>query len=448
MKNVIAVRREDLSKKGEQRVAIPPNLAGTIAGAGHRLLVQSRAHHETGAIKRAFADALYSETGAEITEDLSGADVVFGLKEIERQHIMPDKAYYFFSHTHKGQKKNRPLLATLVEKNATVVDYELITDDQGRRVVTAFTYFAGYAGMIDSLWTLGRRLASEGIENAFQAIPQSIATGGLDAAKRIVTEVGTTIRERGTPAQLPPVIACFLGEGKTSTGAREIYDLLPVTAVTIDQLADVFENGSRDQVYKLVIDIPEMYRLKADSSHHGKSFSRQDLFQLYFREYGQFETNVDRIFPYCMLLMNCILWAPEYPRLITLDEAKSWYVQHQTLRVVGDITCDPEGALQFSQETWIDDPVFIYNPATGTQTMGIDGDGIAVMAVTNLPCEFPADASSQFGRDISPLVESIISADYRAETVDDSGLDEAVKRATLLWRGKFTPPYQYMAEYI
>jgi alpha-aminoadipic semialdehyde synthase len=146
--------------------------------------------------------------------------------------------------------------------------------------------------------------------------------------------------------------------------------------------------------------------------------------------------------------MNCIIWAPRFPRLLTREATRAWYPQHQTLEVIGDITCDPDGAIQFSQETWIDEPVFIYDPATDQSHLGFDGEGIAVMAVTNLPCEFSADASAQFSEDFRPLMPGLAQADFSAADPVAAGLPEPLQRATILWKGEFTPDFAYMREFL
>jgi saccharopine dehydrogenase (NAD+, L-lysine forming) len=120
---------------------------------------------------------------------------------------------------------------------------------------------------------------------------------------------------------------------------------------------------------------------------------------------------------------------------------------HKTLIAIGDITCDPNGSIEFSKETWIDDPVYIYNPLTTEINNGFDGDGIAVMAVTNLPCEFSTDASSQFSEDLYPFLKSIISADYK-DRLRDSNLPDEIRRAVILWKGKFAADFEYMRGFI
>ncbi|MEM6265673.1 MAG: hypothetical protein AAGI38_24435 [Bacteroidota bacterium] len=444
----LGLRREDLSKTGEKRTALVPDLVRIITQNGVPVIVQPSEHPGTGEVKRAFTDEAYQTAGAEINEDLDSAPVIFGLKEVDLDQILPDKVYLFFSHTHKGQVKNRPLLRKLMEQRVTLIDYELIANEQGR-IITAFTYFAGYAGMIDSLWTLSERWKLQGVQgNVFQDITQAITTEDLEKCKEQIRAAGERIKTEGTPESQPPLITVFLGNGKTSTGAQSIYDLLPVQEITLSELADTYQNGSRNQVYKLVMEVQDMYRLKEEAKPQFGHLAGNELAQLYYTEPQHFESNLDRVFPYATKWMNCIIWSPEYPRLISRKQAAEWYASHQTLQVIGDITCDPEGAIQFSQETWIDQPVFVYAPADNTSTIGMEGTGIAVMAVTNLPCEFSADASEQFSQDFAQLLPGLVTANYKADTVEASGFPPTLRDATILWKGKLTEKYGYMGEFI
>ncbi len=450
MLNIIGILREAINKKGEKRVAVTPYYASQIVKKGHKLLVQPAENPETGEIKRAFDDKEYVKAGAEIKEDLSSADIIFGLKEIPVKRILPEKAYYFFSHTHKGQLKNREMLKTLIELKTTVIDYELIRNENNHRLITAFTYNAGYAGMVDTLWTLGLRLKIRGISSPFENIPQAIEGEDLQAIKDIVKATGRIISKKGTPEEIPPVITCFLGVGKTSTGAREIFDLLPVQEITPDQIGEIFYHGSRKKIYKLVLDVHEMYRLKAGKRGKVENYSgmsKRQKMHHYLSHPELYESNLDNILPYVTVLMNCIIWEQKYPRVLSKKLMKELYSRNKTLIAIGDITCDPNGSIEFSKETWIDNPVYIYNPISETIKMGFEGDGVAVMAVTNLPCEFSADASRQFGKDLSVFLDTIISADYKSE-LEQSGLPAEIKRAVIIWKGNFTDDYLYMKNYI
>lgn len=450
MKNVIAIRREGTFKIGEKRVAVIPEHAKKLVDSGHRFIVQPRVSPKSGKIRRAFAEEEYAAIGAEINEDISEADVIFGLKEIGAHKIIPNKTYLYFSHTHKGQIKNRPMLRALVKGKATLIDFELIRDVNNHRLINAFTYNAGYAGMVDTLWALGKRLKVNGIENVFEEIPQSIEKEDLALIKKIISDVGEKITSQGTRESLPPLITCFLGKGKTSKGAQDIYDILPVKEITLNELQEVFETGSRKFVYKLVLRKSTMYRLKNGSSIDKAWYNNlgcRDKDHHYMVNPHLYESNLDVIIPYVTLLMNCIVWTPGYPRLLDKDLMEKMYESYNSLKVIGDITCDPEGAIEFSRETWISKPVYIYNPVTRIKTDGFEGEGVAVMAITNLPCEFSADASKQFSEDLLPFLKGIAKANYKG-SLENSHLPEEIKRGVILWKGEFTPEFKYMSEYL
>jgi alpha-aminoadipic semialdehyde synthase len=450
MKNIIGILREGIKKKGEKRVAIVPSEAKAIVEWGHKLLVQPAKFPETGEIKRTFPDSEYKKAGAEINENLDSAKVIFALKEIPLHRLLPDKVYLLFSHTHKGQLKNRKLLKEFIGAKSTIIDYELITDENQRRLITAFTYNAGYAGMVDTLWTLGKRLKIQGIENPFEKIPQAIEKEDLTKIKNILEQAGKTISREGTPKQLPPIIFCFLGRGKTAKGAREMLDILPHKNISVDEINEVLNNGNRNQLYALHIGRETIYRLKEEFKYLQSDYDLMPLREkhgFYLDNPDYFETNLDKLLPYTTVLMNCIIWSQKYPRTVTNDLIKKLYKRHRTLTAIGDITCDPNGSIEFSKETWIDNPVYIYNPLTEECTDGFEGEGIAVMAVTNLPCEFSADASKQFSADVSPFIKDIIKANYNG-TIEESILPMEIQRAVILWKGEFTKDYKYMKKYL
>lgn len=444
--NTIGIRREDLNKRGERRVAIPPQYVSAIQELGTRIQIQPGINPNTLEPKRAFLDAAYEAQGAIVSENLSNSDFIFGLKEVKTDFLLPNKAYAFFSHTHKGQEKNRGMLSRMVQQKNTLIDYELITDEKGQRIITAFTYMAGYAGMIDSLWALGQRLDQQGIKSPWLEISQSIDFNNLSTAKRKVQEVGSKIGEYPLPSH--PLICTFLGNGRTSQGAQEIWDLLPSEEIPLKDLTRVFEGGDRSKVYKLVTDIPELFRLREGVPMHKDTLSRDEYIGLYLGEPQYFESNLDQILPYSTLLMNCILWSPKYPRMLSRDQAAQWFSPRAPLTVIGDITCDPEGSIEFSQETWIDKPVFVYDPQGRVSTPGFEGPGIAVMAVTNLPCEFSADSSLRFGQDLEPYLLDWVQADFSADNPEAAGLPAPIQRAVILWKGRFMKDYQYMEGFV
>ncbi len=106
------------------------------------------------------------QAGAIITEDLSHADLILGVKEVPKSKLMANKTYLFFSHTHKGQPYNMALLKEILDKNIRLVDYELMVNENKKRLVF-FSKFAGYAGFIDGMHGLGHRLLAMGYGTPF-----------------------------------------------------------------------------------------------------------------------------------------------------------------------------------------------------------------------------------------------------------------------------------------
>lgn len=101
-----------------------------------------------------------------IREDISDANVIFGVKQVPIDALIPGKTYCFFSHTIKAQESNMPLLDAILEKNIRLIDYERIVDESGQRQV-AFGKYAGVAGMINILHGLGLRLLALGHHTPF-----------------------------------------------------------------------------------------------------------------------------------------------------------------------------------------------------------------------------------------------------------------------------------------
>ncbi len=304
--------------------------------------------------------------------------------------------------------------------------------------------------MVDTLWTFGEKLRRNGIKNAFERIPQAIEGDDLEHIIKIIKETGRLVKKYGTPEELPPIIAAFLGKGKTSYGAQEIYNLLPVENITLEQLPEVYALGSRKKVYKLVLRKSEIFRLKPGSHVDLKKYNCLHIMEKerhYMINPELYESNLDKVLPYISILLNCIIWSQKYPRAISNDLIRNIYKSNKTLIAIGDITCDPNGSIEFSKETWIDNPVYVYNPIVETLRDGFDGEGIVVMAVTNLPCEFSVDASQQFSKDLFPFLKGIIKANYK-DDLKDSHLPPEIKRAVIMWKGKFTEEFQYMKNFI
>jgi len=435
MQNIIGLRRED-KNKWERRVPLTPAHVEQLRHEhGLEFVVQPSPI-------RALANADYAAAGAAVQEDLSAAGVILAVKEIPIDLLLPNKTYLFFSHTIKGQSYNMPLLQKLLDLNCQLIDYERIVDDHNRRLIF-FGRHAGLAGMIDTLYSLGQRLAAEGIDTPFSAIKLTYEYGNLPAAQKAIREVGRQIAENGLPAQLTPLVIGVAGYGNVSRGAQEILELLPTRQITPAELLTLAEQAEfeRNVIYKVVFK-------EADTVEpaEGQPFDLPEFFQHPERYRSQFE----QYLPHLSVLVNCIYWDTPYPRLLTTATARQLFGGDTPakLRVIGDISCDIEGGIEITrQSTHLDDPTFVWHPATATTSPGVEGHGPVIMAVDNLPCELPIEASTDFGNALLPLLPALAAADFSAD-FEAVALPPELKRATITYHGQLTPAYQYLSKFL
>ena len=435
MTAIVGIRRED-KNRWEKRVPLTPDHVRELQNKhGITTVVQP-------SVIRVFPDDLYRLVGAQVQDNLSPSSVVFAVKEIPTDLFEKGKTYVFFSHTIKGQRQNMPMLKKMMALGCTLIDYERIVDDKGRRLVF-FGRFAGLAGMVDSLWTLGRRLHWEHIDTPFNAIRQTIHYKDLTEIKDHFTAVGADIMANGLPSSLTPFIIGFSGYGNVSHGAQEILERLPVQEIQPGDLASVSQNPSNRTIYKVVF--KEQHMVKPVIA--GKAFDLQD----YYKNPEGYRSVFDQYVPYLTILMNCIFWSDRYPRLLTKDYMKKAFLMSEKprLRVIGDISVDINGAIEFTEKTTSPDtPVFVYNPISDTITDGYTGDGVVVMAVDNLPCELPKESSESFSQTLLRFIPGIMNADFTVDDFNMVALPDEIKNAVILYRGKLTPEYQYINKYL
>jgi alpha-aminoadipic semialdehyde synthase len=432
----IGIRRED-KNQWERRVPLSPSQVEELLGSNDlEVCVQPSEI-------RIFPNDSYSDAGAALTEDLSSCKVVFSIKEIPADLFQRSGTYVFFSHTIKGQDYNMPMLARLMELGCNLIDYERIVDEMNRRLIV-FGKEAGWAGMIDSLWALGRRLDWKGVENPYSAIKQAIKYKDLEEAKEEIRKVGRTIREQGLPSHLCPVVVGFAGYGNVSQGAQEVLDCLPVESVTPQDLLSLdmdHEKWAR-AVVKVVFKEEHIVRPISEDV----TFELQD----YYDHPEKYGPAFERLAPHLTVLVNCIYWNKMYPRLITKGYLKKSFQSDTQLKleVIGDISCDIGGAIECTVKcSDTGDPLFVYDPLTGEAQDGVQGRGVVVLAVDNLPAELPAESSTNFGAVLLDLIPCIVHADY-AKDFDDLDLPPEVKRALIVHNGELTPDYRYLHKFL
>jgi alpha-aminoadipic semialdehyde synthase len=433
MAGVVGIRREDKSR-WERRVPLAPTQVRQLVEGGLSVVVQP-------SDIRIFPDQEYEQAGAVSREDLSGCDVVLGVKEMPVEVFRENGTYVFFSHTIKGQAYNMEMLKALMARRCQLLDYETVADDEGRRLIF-FGRYAGLAGMIDSLWAFGRRLEHEGLPTAFARLQPAHRYASLEEAEAAIREVGSWISGGGLPEQLTPVVVGFTGYGNVSGGAQEILSYLPVQELSPADLLAGKAEGIRHQVVKVVLKeidtcVPRDPQAVFDLQH-------------YFANPGMYTGRYMDYLPHFTILMNCIFWSPESPRVLTRRDVRQMYGSGRSarLKVVGDVSCDIEGGVEITlKATGQDEPLFVYDPDGDRAVPGVQGTGPVVMAVDNLPCELPRESSLEFGTALLPFVAAIARADYSVP-FEDLHLPPEIKRAAILHHGELTPEYHHMRSFL
>jgi alpha-aminoadipic semialdehyde synthase len=436
MPNIIGIRREDRNPWERRVPLIPSHIRELIKGHGLRVLIQPSSI-------RVFADEDFNLEGAEVQDSLAPASVILGIKEIPAAFFEYGKTYIFFSHTIKGQPGNMPMLKALVERKASLIDYERIVDEKGRRLVF-FGRQAGAAGLIDSLWALGRRLKTEGIDNPFAAVRQTIYYQSLVEAKEEIAEIGEGIRRKGLAPAVMPFICGFMGYGHVSQGAQEIFDLLPSDEIDPLEFDEFLRRGafSPHRVYKIVFREEHLVRPRDPAAAF-------DL-QAYYDHPEGFEPVLEKYLPHLVMLINGVYWAPRYPHFVTKKFLRTLYggATPPRLKVIGDISCDVGGAIECTiKDTDPRDPVYVYDPTADAAVPGVRGNGPVVMAVYNLPAEIPLESSVFFSQSLKPFMPALARADFGG-SFESCELPPPIRKAVILFKGEFTPAYRYMADFL
>lgn len=434
MEKTIGIRRED-KNEWERRVPLVPDDVRWLREVhGIRTIVQPSPI-------RVFRDDEYRAAGAELNEDLGSAGSVFAVKEIPPALFRAGTTYVFFSHTIKGQPYNMPMLQALIERRCNLVDYERVINEKNQRLIF-FGRFAGLAGMIDTLHGFGLKLQARGIASPFAAIRQAYQYASLDEARAAVAAVGAEIDEKGFPDELCPLVVGFAGYGNVSRGAQEIFDLLPHKVLSAEALLEMIDNFSSDNLnlVKVVFAEDDLARPLRGA------FDLQD----YYAHPEKYESKFENYLPLLSILVNCIYWTDRYPRLVTKRYLKERSVLESTprLQVVGDISCDIDGSIEITHKaTKPDNAFFTYFAGDDRFADGVQALGTTVMAVDNLPCEFPRESSLEFSRVLREFVPAIAGADFARPTAALE-LPFPIQKALLLHRGEFAPEYEYMKEFV
>uniref|UniRef100_A0A8C2K0Z9 Aminoadipate-semialdehyde synthase n=1 Tax=Cyprinus carpio TaxID=7962 RepID=A0A8C2K0Z9_CYPCA len=421
-KLVIAIRREDVNV-WERRAPLAPRHVREITAAGHKVLVQP-------SNRRAIHDRYYEKAGAVIQEDISEASLIVGVKRPPEEKVYPHKTYAFFSHTIKAQEANMGLLDDLLKKEVRLIDYEKMVDPNGYRIV-AFGQWAGVAGMINILHGLGLRFLALGHHTPFMHIGMAHNYRNVSQAIQAVRDCGYEISLGLMPKSIGPLTFVFTGTGNVSKGAQDIFNELPCEYVEPHELKEVSESGDMTKVYGTVISRHHHLIRKSDGLYDPLEYENHpELYTSHFRE---------TVAPYTTCLINGIYWDPHTPRLLRRLDAQRLIrpvipassspdhgcpaLPHKFLAIC-DISADTGGSIEFMTEcTTIEKPFCMYDANQHIDHDSVEGNGILMCSIDNLPAQLPIEATEYFGDRLFPYIWEM---------------------AVITSNGKLTPKFEYI----
>lgn len=354
---------------------------------------------------RCFADQEYADAGAHLTDDVSHCDVIFGVKEVKYGMLAQGKTMLFFSHTIKKQPYNRTLLQEILKKNVRLIDYETLTYQNGVRVL-GFGHYAGIVGSYNALMAYGKREKSFDLKPAHRCHDMS--------------EMGEELRKMN----LGNIKIIISGGGKVANGTKETMKTAGIKEVSS---SDFLNKTFNEPVY-CNVDLLDYHEL------NGKPPAD---FQEFVKDSTVWENTFKKFTSVADIYISAHFWDNKSAHFFSKEDVNS---SDFKVKVIADITCDINGSVPTTiRSTTIEEPVFGYDRKTGTETEPYAANSITVMAVDNLPCEVPKDASTGFGQD---LIDKIIPLFLGNDP------EQILKRATLAENGQLTARFKYLQDYV
>ena len=356
---------------------------------------------------RSYKDQEYLDAGISMSEDLSACDIIMGVKEVNVEDLLPNKKFMFFSHTFKKQPYNRGLLKTILEKKIQLIDYEILKNTSNKRVI-GFGRYAGIVGAYNGFLAYGKKHGYYDLKQANLC------------ANRI--EVEEELKKVELPSNTKIVLT---GYGRVGHGAREILDLLPITEVSPSEfLKEKFDSPVYTQ-----LELEDYYEAKK-----GGEFDKKEFYSApenYRSSFGKYVAEAD-------MYMPCHYWSNKADVIITNEDLKK---ENRRLSVIADISCDIAGPIASTiRPSTIASPIYGYDPVTESEVDFMHENAIAVMAVDNLPCELPLDASEDFGNE---LIKEVFDSLFLEDT---SKMIERGSETDL--NGSLMPNYSYLEDYL
>lgn len=356
---------------------------------------------------RVFTDQDYKNKGLNVVNDVTDCDVMLGVKEVPISSLIPNKKYFFFSHTIKKQPYNRDLLQAILSKNIELHDHETITNKKRNRIVA----FGRYAGIV-------------GAYNGFRTYGLKYDLFDLPKAENLKSQIELIEKLKLIKAKLPNIKIVLTGKGRVSNGAKEMLDGMQLREVD----ADAFLNRNFNEPVFTQLDVLD-YNKRKD----GKEIDKYD----FYNNPKDYVSDFLRFAKVANYYISGHFFGSGSPFLFTREDLKS---PSFNIKVVADVSCDIDGPVACTiKPSTIANPIYGYDVITEKETNYKNKDAIAVMAVDNLPCELPRDASIGFGK---MFAKYVISAFFNNDK------DEVLLRSQMTKNGSLTKQFKYLQDYI
>lgn len=355
---------------------------------------------------RIFDDSSYINQHIKVIQKPNDAQILIGIKEVNLDFLIPFKTYFFFSHTIKEQPYNRSLLKKMLELKITMIDWETLVSVKGNRLI-GFGKYAGIAGCYNAFLGYGKKYHLFNLKPAYRCKDR--------------LELENELLKVSLPKKCKIVLT---GEGRVARGAKEILEKLNVKLVSPED----FKNNTFNEPVYCQLTVLDYYK-KSDN----KPFSKEEF---YSSPIG-YDSNFNEFSEVADIYIAAHFWSADSPQIFNHLMAKS---PLNNIKVIADISCDVNGPIVSTlRSSTIEDPFYGYDPIDNKEVNYLSPSSILVMAVDNLPCELPADASIDFGNEfIENILPHIINEDKEG----------ILANATICKNGELTPNYAYLQNYV
>ncbi len=397
----IAIIREDKIPRDARVLLNPSQCAFLRDSEGADLVVQ-----RSGV--RCYGDEEYASLGVPVVDSVEDCDILLGVKEVPVNELLADKTYFFFSHTIKAQPYNRGLLQKILEKNIRLIDYEVLKNAQGKRLI-AFGFFAGMVGAHNALLTYGKR------------------TGDFSLGRMKDSFDYAQMKKTYQDIKWPPIKIVLTGKGRVGAGAAKVLDDMGIRKVTLKE----YLNENFSEAVFTQIDFDEYVRPNPLSNRNPNEF---------FNHPEDFESTFAPFTAASDVMINGVYWDNKAPAFFTKNDMRDPGFR---IKVIGDVTCDiaPVSSIPCTlRASTIDDPFFGYDPVTELEVVPFQDHTIDMMTIDNLPNELPRDASTSFGQQ---FIEHIWPQ------VKEGAFDgEILRGATIADGGQLGLHFQYLEGFV